>query len=184
MSALHPYAIEWPVVFQYEEYLLRRAIDIPNLAIEHIGSTAVPALFANPIIDIMIGIPIEYPLDKVMEPMSQLGYVNIRNDDKTFSEQRFFVRIENEKEINCNMILNKDNLTFLDQMRQTHHVHVVYRQSSFWKDSLRVRDHLRFNIDDKRVYEIIKKHLTESAPAKVSHYEKVQIDFINGILWR
>jgi GrpB-like predicted nucleotidyltransferase (UPF0157 family) len=180
MPALHPYALEWPVVFQYEEYLLRRALDIPDLAIEHIGSTAVPALFANPIIDIMIGIPFGYTLDMVMEAMSQLGYVNVRSDEKTFSEQRFFVRIENDQEVND---VRKDDLSF-PELRQTHHVHVVYQQSSFWNDSLHVRNHLRFNIDDKRVYEIIKKHLTKSVPAKVHNYEKVKIDFINGILWR
>lgn len=175
MTALNPHALEWPVVFQYEEYLLRKAIPLAGLSIEHIGSTAVQTLYARPIIDIMIGIPPGYSLEVAREPLLQLGYNGVRCQD-AFSPQLFFVRKENH---HPRLAVSEDEL---ERTQPTHHVHVVQLNGSFWNHSLRIRDHLRQNSEDKRVYEIIKKHLANSVPAKMDKYEKLKLNFINSIV--
>ena len=48
-----PYDPEWPARFASIETVLKEAlIDVPVLAIEHVGSTSVPGLAAKPVIDI------------------------------------------------------------------------------------------------------------------------------------
>jgi GrpB-like predicted nucleotidyltransferase (UPF0157 family) len=51
------YDPSWPVLFQTEATVLRRALGTWIVGpIEHIGSTAVPGLAAKPVIDIMAGV--------------------------------------------------------------------------------------------------------------------------------
>jgi GrpB-like predicted nucleotidyltransferase (UPF0157 family) len=52
-----PYDPSWPVRFQTEATVLRRALRTWIVGpIEHIGSTAVSGLAAKPVIDIMAGV--------------------------------------------------------------------------------------------------------------------------------
>ena len=53
-----PYALDWGPAFQKEALLLRKALGQAALAIEHIGSTAIPGMPAKPIIDYAMKLPI------------------------------------------------------------------------------------------------------------------------------
>ncbi len=48
-----PYDSQWPVLNERERDTIRRAVGEWLVAIEHVGSTAVPGLGAKPIINIM-----------------------------------------------------------------------------------------------------------------------------------
>ena len=50
------YNPEWAHVFQRERALVERAMGEKLIAIEHVGSTAVPGLGAKPIVDILAGV--------------------------------------------------------------------------------------------------------------------------------
>ena len=50
------YDPQWPLLYEQEKQRLHTAFSSVILAIEHIGSTAVPGLAAKPIIDILAGV--------------------------------------------------------------------------------------------------------------------------------
>jgi GrpB-like predicted nucleotidyltransferase (UPF0157 family) len=51
------YDPNWPKLFEQEHTRIRNALGSSALAIEHIGSTAVPGLPSKPIIDLLVGVP-------------------------------------------------------------------------------------------------------------------------------
>jgi GrpB-like predicted nucleotidyltransferase (UPF0157 family) len=67
------YKPQWPVLFTSEAVQLRAALPV-DIAIEHIGSTAVPGLLAKPIIDIMIGAEPHHGVDGLRSKLAALGY--------------------------------------------------------------------------------------------------------------
>ena len=56
MITLSPYNPSWPILFEEEKQKLREVLSLLDLQIEHIGSTAIPGIYAKPVIDILIGI--------------------------------------------------------------------------------------------------------------------------------
>ena len=54
---LLPYDAAWPAHFQQARTKLQAAFADASIAIEHIGSTAVPGLCAKPVIDVLAGAP-------------------------------------------------------------------------------------------------------------------------------
>jgi len=50
------YSPEWPELYEYEKKRLYEALDGMVLGIEHIGSTAVPGMWAKSIVDIILGV--------------------------------------------------------------------------------------------------------------------------------
>ena len=70
-----PYDESWPMQFAELERRYRIALaDVALLAIEHVGSTAVPGLVAKPIIDIDIVVTREY-VAAAADALERIGYV-------------------------------------------------------------------------------------------------------------
>jgi len=51
------YDPNWPTLFEQERTRIKNALGSFALAIEHMGSTAVPSLPSTPIIDLLVGVP-------------------------------------------------------------------------------------------------------------------------------
>lgn len=51
------YDHNWPTLFEQERTRIKKALGSFVLAIEHMGSTAVPGLPSKPIIDLLVGMP-------------------------------------------------------------------------------------------------------------------------------
>ena len=51
------YDPNWPALFEQESIRIKKALGSYALAIEHMGSTAVPGLPSKPIIDLLVGVP-------------------------------------------------------------------------------------------------------------------------------
>ncbi len=49
-----PYDPAWPIQFEQQAGLIRNALGSAALAVEHVGSTAVPGLAAKPVLDIAL----------------------------------------------------------------------------------------------------------------------------------
>ena len=85
---IHPYHPAWPQMAADEQHVLLTATGTFFVALEHIGSTAVPGLAAKPIIDLMGAV---HQLDAVVPMLPTLrwhGYQVIATD----MPQRYFLR--------------------------------------------------------------------------------------------
>ena len=182
--ALQSYATEWPVIFEYEKYLLQRVLQIPGIDIEHVGSTAVPGLSAKPVIDILVGMPQMHSLDDALEPMLSLGYVYVKYYERFIPDRRFLVRTSSQHMDKTNIIETEEEFLEWQTVEHTHHVHVVHYGSQYWNDHLKFRDHLRHNPADRLVYELLKKQLSDNDWESINDYVKAKTSFINMILTR
>ncbi len=72
---IYDYNPQWPDMYETERRRICDVIGNKILAIEHIGSTAVPRLGAKPIIDIMVAVNHMSDSLKCKEPLIKLGYV-------------------------------------------------------------------------------------------------------------
>jgi GrpB-like predicted nucleotidyltransferase (UPF0157 family) len=69
------YDPKWPTLFEQERTRIKNALGTFALAIEHMGSTAVPGLPSKPIIDLLVGVPsLEEAKGRCIGPIEALGY--------------------------------------------------------------------------------------------------------------
>ncbi|MBM7061362.1 GrpB family protein [Pseudomonas sp. UL073] len=80
----------WPQRFREEADAIRAAVAMPQLGIEHFGSTAVPGLEAKPIIDILLLPPPDADWEQLVAPLESLGYQYWR--DNPAPQRMFFVK--------------------------------------------------------------------------------------------
>lgn len=52
-----PYRAEWPSIFEGWQHRIAAGVSLSQIAVDHVGSTAVPALEAKPVIDIQLRVP-------------------------------------------------------------------------------------------------------------------------------
>jgi GrpB-like predicted nucleotidyltransferase (UPF0157 family) len=85
------YSPEWPALFEASRALIAEALAGVALAIEHVGSTAVPDLSAKPVIDIDLIVEDPTQEDAYAPPLAALGYVlTIR--ERTWYQHRMLRR--------------------------------------------------------------------------------------------
>ena len=159
------YKPEWPAEFEKERARILGAIGDKLLAVEHIGSTAVPGLGAKPIIDIMIAVDVIANGYDYITPLRSLGYDHISYPD--FPERLFFR---------------------IGQMGEgPHHLHMTEFTSSFWEEKLLFRDFLRAHAEVAQEYVLLKKRLAKSYGAdreKYESYTEAKTVFIESVLAR
>ncbi|NNF98215.1 MAG: GrpB family protein [Desulfobacteraceae bacterium] len=159
---LEPHAKEWADAFsRILEKLhtnLRRDVEI-----HHIGSTAIPGIFAKPIVDILIGIDDGHALGDYVEPITAMGYGYIPEYEVYMPFRRYFV------------MLDQNN-------NHTQHLHLVYRGHTFFEDHLFFRDHLLHNPATAKQYEALKKRLSQKEWKDGNEYASAKSDFIDAIL--
>ena len=83
----------WPTRFAVEAERLRAAIAPHGLAIEHVGSTAVPDLLGKPVLDIAIAVGDEPAADACVAPLRALGY-EYRGPHGDDPRRRYYVRAD------------------------------------------------------------------------------------------
>ena len=108
----------------------------PVIAIEHVGSTAVPGLAAKPTIDVAVGVASLDLGSDAYRRMARLGYDYGGTHDLPQHVFRRGVQVPWE-------IL----------------VHVVEHDGRMWREFLRFRDHLRTHAADARRYGDVKAAL-------------------------
>ncbi len=84
------YDPRWPAMFREEQEAILRAIGPHVVAVEHVGSTAVPGLGAKPIIDILVGIGSLNEASACIRPLEALGYRYVPEFEAEFPERRYF----------------------------------------------------------------------------------------------
>ena len=159
------YSPEWATEFRKEQARIRGAIGDQVLAIEHIGSTAVPGLGAKPIIDIMVAVEAISNGFDCIDPLESLGYEHVPYPE--FPERLFF----------RNGPMGEG----------PYHLHITELMSSFWVDKILFRDFLRAHSEAAQEYFRLKKDLAlryGEDGEKYEAYTEAKSPFIKSALER
>lgn len=151
---LEPYDAEWPRLFAAEAAALRAALGPSLLAVEHIGSTAVPGMPAKPVIDIAIRVRSFDVLPHIVSAMAATGYAH--KGEFGLPGRQFFTK--------------GDPVLF--------HAHVVETQSPHWRRWTGFRDALLGSAQLRDDYEKEKRRLVARHAANRPAYTAAKSDFI------
>ncbi len=162
------YDPRWVRLFDEEKANLVRVIGPMMVAIEHIGSTAVPGLAAKPIIDIMVGVQHLSNATWCIQPLKSLDYEYVPEYEKHLPDRRYF---------------RKGNVHGREQ-GSTHHLHMVEAGGEFWNRHLLFRDYLRDHPDEARRYAELKKTLAIRFSSDRESYTNAKTDYISEIITR
>jgi len=155
------YDPEWPTLYEKERRRIVDAIGHRALAVEHIGSTAVPGLGAKPIIDIMACVPERSDADDCIPLLRQIGYTDITPEEG-----------------------NADWFYCLGKSLHTvvYHLHLMRYGSEFSKKHLIFRDYLRTHPDVAREYYELKKRLASKYRSDRTVYTESKTSFIEAVV--
>ena len=151
---------EWAVIARRLAERIRDALGGSALAVEHVGSTAVPGLAAKPIVDLAVGLRDVSP-EAVEEPLAELGY-QYRGDA---SDQR--------------------GLVFVLDDRPGHrvaHVHVVEYGGAQWGRYLAFRDLLQAHAPARAAYERAKTELARKFRDDRKAYQAAKDAIVRDLL--
>ena len=146
----------WTAAYERERALIADALADLVLAIEHVGSTAVPGLGAKPVIDITVGVRTLVDGEKCVGPMEELGY-EYRGDGEIPGRHYFrkFTRGE-----------------------RTHHLNIVEHKGDFWERHILFRDYLREHPQEAQDYYELKVRLAERFGTDRLGYNEAKTAFI------
>lgn len=155
--ALFPHEKEWEKEAEKITEKLKSILGNDAVDIQHVGSTAVKAIAAKPIIDLAVGV-------KHFEDI--LKYENI------LKEKGFYLRnskLENQILFACGSYYDGTG------DMQTHFVHAVLFGGREWKNYIAFRDYLNENEEAAKQYEALKIRLAEECPE-----DEGRVNYTNG----
>ena len=145
----------WDKWYAEEEKRLADILPFENIKISHIGSTAIKNIWAKPIIDILVEIPVFLPMESVKDILVQNGYI-------CMSEQ------ENRKSFNM-------GYTSEGFSEKVFHLHLRYSGDN---DELYFRDYMNDNILLAKQYEELKLSLCKKFEHDRDGYTLAKTAFI------
>lgn len=155
------YNSQWPVRYEEEKGRILGVIGDKVVAIEHIGSTAVPGLGAKPVIDIMVAVRRLADTEACIEPLQSIGFEYRPPDEVGIPERRYFTKgIPGAR---------------------THHIHMVELTSTFWERHLLFRDFLRAHPEVAQEYYRLKKELADKYGEDREGYTEAKTSFIESV---
>ncbi|HSM05411.1 MAG TPA: GrpB family protein [Longimicrobiales bacterium] len=155
-----PYDPDWPRRFEALRDRIRPAVEDVALAIEHVGSTAVPGLAAKPVIDIDVVVPRSAVADGI-RLLAASGY-----------EPRGDLGIPDREAFRAPAGLPR------------HHLYLCPADSLALANHLTVRDHLRSHPDDVRAYGELKTRLAARFAEDMDAYVEGKSAFLLDVLRR
>lgn len=124
MIEIVPHNPDWAAAFEREARILQGAMPQAILKIHHIGSTAIPDIWAKPVIDIMCAVTSLNEVDSVSARMNAIGYVG--KGEHRIAGRRYFQKRNQAGE-------------------HTHHVHMYETGSEHLERHLALRNYLLAN---------------------------------------
>jgi GrpB-like predicted nucleotidyltransferase (UPF0157 family) len=155
------YDPRWSILFEEEEIRVLTAIGQIVLAVEHIGSTAVPDLGAKPIIDMMAGIRGSADADQCIPMLRKIGYTS------------FTPEFEDPDHYYC---CGKRSPSV------GYHLHIVRFKSPDWQKHLLFRDYLRGHPETAQQYYELKKELAVKYHSERGNYTQAKTLFIESVI--
>lgn len=144
----------WPAIFATEQQRVLESLGDTAVAVEHVGSTAVPGLMAKPIIDIVLAVHDSADETSYVPALEDIGYtLRIREPD--WYEHRVLTR-----------------------QHPAVNLHVFTAGASEMTRMLRFRDHLRRHPADRERYAAAKQGLARRTWRYVNDYADAKDDVI------
>jgi GrpB-like predicted nucleotidyltransferase (UPF0157 family) len=158
---LVPYDDAWPARFAEEAARVRAALGRRALAIEHVGSTAVPGLAGKPVLDLAIAVRGEAEADACIAPLEAIGYAyrSVHGGDP---RRRYYVRD--------------------DGSRRVAQIHLYILPAPAWNEKLAFRDALRADPALARAYEAAKWRVAEEVGWDKRAYAEAKDPFVERVL--
>jgi GrpB-like predicted nucleotidyltransferase (UPF0157 family) len=153
---------DWQKLFEEERKLLMDAFGDAIIAIEHVGSTAIPGIPAKAILDMNVGVQALGSVDNMKEQFFQLDYE--------------FRGHQGEK--------NRQLLVKGPEANRTHHANVIVFGSEYWTKDLLFRDYLRANKAAADEYGKFKQELAEAHSNDRHIYTNKKAALIKDLLER
>jgi GrpB-like predicted nucleotidyltransferase (UPF0157 family) len=157
---LAEYDRRWSELFRREEKRIRAALGEQVEQLEHVGSTAVPALAAKPVIDMCLVVADSSDEDAYVPALEAAGYV-LRIREPEWYEHRVF----KGPDTNVNLHVYSEGCPEIDRM-------------------LLFRDRLRTNQADRELYERTKRDLAKREWKYVQNYADAKTAVVEEILAR
>ena len=153
------YDPNWPVLFEQESERIKKTLGSFALAVEHMGSTAVPGLPSKPIIDLLVGIPsLEEAKQRWIEPIRSLGYIYMPEYVSWLPDELFFRKGPPGP--------------------WTHHLHLMEPSHPRWETLLVFRDYLRAHAEAAQAYADIKRALAAFSVDDIEAYRNGKHVFV------
>lgn len=133
------------------------------IELQHIGSTAIPAIKAKPIIDIAVGVD---DFNRVLLHNEQLQQEGIVYRGSDVEHQLLYVMGDMKNDT------------------RTHHIHVVKWNGIEWNNYIDFRDYLNSNENVALQYQQVKEELEKKYAGDRIAYTSGKQDFIDDILNR
>lgn len=142
----------WPKQFEIEAKTIKDIFGEDAVAIEHIGSTAVPGMDGKPTIDILVLVNNLAVADKHAGAMKSVGYEHLLG--YVLPDSVLFRHIKE------NVLLSN--------------VHIFTKEHPHVLEMLSLRDYLRSHPEEARAYSNIKRELFEKYPNDYVTYRKLK----------
>lgn len=148
----------WPVIFHLLAAELLPRLPASVVAIEHVGSTAVPELVAKPILDLAIGVRADTDPDEPTRALQEIGFL-LRGDVAGPRLDRNF------------------GLELDDRVRSVN-AHLVLYGAEEWRAYLTFRDRLRSDPAAREEYARTKIDLARDFPNDRTSYLDGKSEFV------
>jgi GrpB-like predicted nucleotidyltransferase (UPF0157 family) len=160
---LSPSDPTWAATFDGIVPKLKTALTDAALAIEHVGSTAVPGLSAKPILDIAVGLRPDIEKETVAGRLEALGFI---------------YRGESEEDDGLNLMFGWED----SPRHRIVNLHAVTYNGPRWREYVVFRDRLRADSKARDAYAKLKQDLAREFPNDRNAYIAGKITFIAQIL--
>jgi GrpB-like predicted nucleotidyltransferase (UPF0157 family) len=155
----------WPLLFEQEKARLLMVCGDQIEDIQHIGSTAIPGLWAKPIIDIQMSVHDLELVETCVGPLERIGYEYL--GEYGVPGRHFFHKPAGRP--------------FAER---THHLQMVKWGGEEWRKVLLLRDYLRTHPWIAQQYYLLKKSLASRFGADRAGYTEAKTAFICSVLER
>lgn len=164
------YDAAWPALFEEERARLQEAIGEWAVAIEHVGSTAVPGLAAKPIIDIGVALRRFEDALRCITPLAENGWACM---GEYGIPGRIFFRKTTDRPL--------PGQAPGGSVGRTHQVHMYEVTHEQFAGHLVFRDYLRTHPEAARDYEALKRDLAGLYPDNVEAYAEGKSEFVRKV---
>ena len=159
---LCPHDPAWLQAFDLECARLHALFPETFVAIEHIGSTAIPGLVAKPIIDLLAGVASLDGADALMARLCDNGYTTSAEFNASLTDRKWLMRWRDG--------------------HRTHHLHIVVHGDGPWRDRLAFRDALRREPALASRYATLKTQLATRHRSDREAYTDAKAQFVAGVV--